>query len=264
MDGLTNTMELTNITETNKHLIEIYSKLRENAFSSDNSFIADSPKVINLLLDEDIEVKSILATKEYYEQYFELIESKKIPLLFVATKEQMKEIVGHKIHHNAMLHGIRPKQTELDKLNNQIIMLDNITSAENVGSIARSSVALGVNSYLLPKESPHPYTRRTVRVSMGYIGKMNFHIYDDIFKTIERLKSLGYRILAGEVTEDSTPLKKLKTPEKWVLLMGHEGNGISKEILDVCDEVVTIEMAKGVKSFNVGVASSLIMYRLQN
>ena len=263
--GWTNTlMILTNITEDNKNLIDIYHQLRENAFVSDGSFIADSPKVINLLLNQGIEIKSILATKEYYEKYSELIETKEIPTLFIATKEQMQSIVGHKIHHNAMMHGIRPKQTSLNKLDKQIIMLDNITSTENVGSIARSAVALGVNSYLLPKESPSPYARRSLRVSMGHIGMMKFHIYDNIFETIKELKSYGYKILAAEVTQDSTPLSKLKTPDKWVLLMGHEGKGISSEVLEICNEVVTIEMVQGVKSFNVGVASSIIMYKLQN
>ena len=44
--------------------------------------------------------------------------------------------------------------------------------------------------------------------------------------------------------------------------MGHEGSGISQEILDICDEVVTIEMIEGIKSFNVGVAASIMMYQL--
>ena len=74
---------------------------------------------------------------------------------------------------------------------------------------------------------------------------------------------MGYKIFAAEITEDSTPLMQVKIPEKWVLLMGHEGYGISKEILEVCDEVVHIEMQEGVKSFNVGVAASLLMYRFK-
>ena len=46
--------------------------------------------------------------------------------------------------------------------------------------------------------------------------------------------------------------------------MGHENKGIAKEILDVCDEVVTIEMEKGIKSFNVGVAASIMMYQFKH
>jgi tRNA G18 (ribose-2'-O)-methylase SpoU len=243
--------------------LEIYQTLRDKALGSDNSFIADSPKVVNLLLKTDIEVKSILATREYYEEFAELISSKEVEKKYIASKEEMQKIVGHKIHHNCMMHGIRPKLAELNELGDEIIMLDSITSSENVGSIARSAAALGIDSYLLPSISPHPFNRRALRVSMGHASFLKTHIYDDIFKTIDELKFNGYKVFAAEVTNNSTPLASVKIPQKWVLLMGHEGKGIDEEILKVCDEVATIEMMDGIKSFNVAVAASIMMYRFK-
>jgi len=257
-------MELIRVENIDIKELEVYHKIRDNAFDSDNSFIADSPKVVNLLLESDVEVRSLLATPEYYEEFLKLVESKDIAKLYVTTKDEMKNIVGHKIHHNCMMHGIRPEQTPLDKLDDNIIMLDNITSTENIGSIARSAAGLGVGSYLLPSSGGHPYGRRALRVSMGYISRLKTYIYDDIFLTIQTLKDNGYRIYAAEVTKDSTPLMELRVAKKWVLIMGHEGKGIAKEILDVCDEVVTIEMSSDVKSFNVGVAASIMMYQFKN
>ena len=244
--------------------LNIYHQLRDNAFTSDNSFIADSPKVVNLLLETDITVKSILATQEYYDTNAHLIKDKNIPKLFVASKALMQEIVGHTLHHNVMMHAIRPAPTPLQSLGDHIIMLDEISSTQNIGAIARSAAALGVDSYLLPHQGPHPYARRAVRVSMGHIGLMQYHLYEDIFETIKEFKSLGYRVYAAEVTENSTPLSQLKVTDKWVLLMGHEGKGIAKDILDVCDEVVTIEMEEGIKSFNVSVAASIMMYQFKH
>ncbi len=244
--------------------LSIYKSLRENAFSADNSFIADSPKVVNKLLEGAVEVKSILATSEYYEEFEELLLQKKIPTLYLATKEMMQNIVGHKIHHNVMMHAIRPKENTLETLGEQIIMLDEITSTQNIGSIARSAAALGVDSYVVPKQGPHPYARRAMRVSMGYTGKLKIHTYDDIITTIQTLQTLGYHVFAAEVTEDATMLSQVEVPQKWILLMGHEGKGISQDILNVCDEVVSIEMQEGVKSFNVAVAASIMMYQFKN
>jgi len=257
-------MNLIKIENFNIPYLEIYSQLRDNNFTEDNSFIADSPKVVNILLQTDLEVKSILATAEYYEEFEELIEKKNIPFLYVATKELMQTIVGHKIHHNCMMHGTRPSISALDELDKNIIMLDSITSSENIGSIARSAAALGVSSYLVPSQSPHPYGRRALRVSMGYVSRLSIHIYDDIFSTINALKENGYKIYAAEVTENSVLLSDVKISKKWVLLMGHEGKGLSSEVLSVCDEVVQIEMASDIKSFNVGVASSILMYQFKN
>ena len=257
-------MKLIKIDDSNRGELEIYHKLRENAFTEDNSFVADSPKVVNILLQTDIHVKSILATQEYYEEFRELISKKNVSKLFVIDKKEMQEIIGHKIHHNCMMHGIRPKETLLENLDDNIIMLDEITSTENVGSIARSAAALGVNSYLLPRNAPHPYSRRALRVSMGHTAKLRVHVYDDIFSTLNTLKANGYKIFGAEVTESSTPLMDVKVPKKWVVLMGHEGKGLSREVIEMCDEVVEIEMMDDIRSFNVGVAASILMYQFKN
>ncbi len=244
--------------------LKIYQQLRDNAFREDNSFIADSPKVVNTLLSTDIEVKSLLATREYYKEFEELIASKNIPTLFVADKQEMQKIVGHKIHHNCMMHGIRPEETPLSQLDDKIIMLDVISSTENIGSIARSAAALGVHSYLLPEQAPHPYGRRALRVSMGHVSKLKINIYHDIFETIANLQANGYTVFGAEVNEKSLALSEVKVPKKWVLLMGHEGKGLSKEVQNACDKLVQIEMMPDIKSFNVGVAASILMYNFIN
>jgi tRNA G18 (ribose-2'-O)-methylase SpoU len=257
-------MNLIEITDLTTPSLEIYRQLRDKTFSADNSFIADSPKVVNILLETSIEVKSLLATQEYYEEFKELIMQKEIPQLFVADKKVMESIVGHKIHHNCMMHGIRPQESPLDKLGDQIIMLDEISSTENIGSIARSAAALGVDSYLLPKQGPHPFNRRALRVSMGLASRLKINQYDDIFVTLKTLRDKGYKIFAAEVTADATPLSEVKVHDKWVLLMGHEGKGLSQEVLNACDEAVQIEMEENIKSFNVGVAASIMMYHFKN
>ena len=259
-----NSMTLIEITNLDIPSLQIYRQLRDNAVTKDNSFIADSPKVVSMLLKTDIEVRSILATQKFYHEYKALIESKNIPLLYVADKTIMKEIVGHNIHHGVMMHGIRPKQTPIEEMGDHIIMLENITKNENVGAIARSAAALEVDSLIISEKNPHPFGRKALRVSMGYVSQLKIETYHDIHSTLETLKSLGYKIFAAEVTKDATPLQEVNIPKKWVLLMGDEHAGISEEILEVCDETVMIEISPMVKSFNVAVASSLMMYHFKN
>ena len=244
--------------------LQIYHQFREHAFRKDGSFVADSPKVVNLLLEESIQVKSILATQEYYDKYQSRISQHPDAILYLASKEQMQNIVGHKIHHNVMMHGLRPAETPLDKLGNNIIMLDEISSTQNIGAIARSAAAIGIDAYLVPTHGPHPYSRRALRVSMGHVSMLDIHCYENIIDTILTLKSYGYRIYAAEVALDSTALSEVKVSDKWVILMGHEGTGLTEEIMALCDEIVTIEMIEGIKSFNVGIAASLMMYTFKH
>jgi len=257
-------MNFTHINNIDEPQLQIYHQFREHAFKADGSFVADSPKVVNLLIEENIEVHSILATQEYYDTHAHLLRNLDNSTFFVASKEQMQNLVGHKIHHNVMMHGIRPKETPLDNLGDNILMLDEISSTQNIGAIARSAAAIGIDSYLVPSYGPHPYSRRALRVSMGHIAMLKTHVYSNMEETVKTLKANGYRIYAAEVTEDSTPLASVKVTDKWVLLMGHEGHGLSEEILALCDEVVTIEMMEGVKSFNVGIAASIMMYQFKH
>ena len=257
-------MNFIEINDINIPELHIYHQFREHAFTADESFVADSPKVVNLLLETNITVRSILATQEYYDSYLHLLEKHQDAKFYIASKSLMQDIVGHKIHHNVMMHGKRPEQSALNDLGDNIIMLDEISSTQNIGSIARSAAAMGIDSYLLPTYGPHPWSRRALRVSMGHVAMLKTHLYTDIKETIKTLKENGYRIYAAEVTEDSTPLDSVKVTQKWVLLMGHEGSGLSDEVLELCDEVVTIEMEEGVKSFNVGVAASIMMYQFKH
>lgn len=256
-------MKLTPVTQLDSPELQIYRTLRDNQTTQDNSFIADSPKVVNMLLKTPIVVQSILATQAYYEEHQAFLEKREIPTLYVAPKAIIETIVGHTIHHNVMMHGIRPPHKNLDALGDHIIMLDELSKSDNIGAIARSAAALGIDALIAPSYGPHPYGRRSLRVSMGHISKLDLYLYDDISMTLSRLKERGYRIFAAEVTPDSTPLSKITVKGKWVLLMGHEEKGISKEMLDLCDETVMIEMEPHIKSFNVAVAASILMYQFK-
>jgi len=99
---------------------------------------------------------------------------------------------------------------------------------------------------------------------MGHASRLKIHRYDDIKETLKILKTQGYSIYAAEITKDSIPLSRITVTQKWVLLMGHEGNGLSDDILELCDTVVHIEMEENVKSFNVAVAASIIIYNFKH
>ena len=130
-------MNLIEITDLDSQELGVYKSLRDNILGKDGSFIGDSPKVVDLIIKSGLEIRSILATKEFYETREELL-SKREGKFFVASKELLEKIVGHKIHHNAMICGVRPKEKLLDELGDKIVLIDEISSTENIGSICRS------------------------------------------------------------------------------------------------------------------------------
>ncbi|WP_456457415.1 TrmH family RNA methyltransferase [Nitratifractor sp.] len=241
-----------------------YRTLRGNLFDADGSFVADSPRVVDQLLGSGLEFLSLLCTSEYLETRRSLIEAAGVPRVYLGERKLLEAIVGHRIHHNVMAHLRRPSSVLLEKLPDRVLMLSRLNNMENVGAIARSAAALGVRGYAVPAAGPHPYGRRAIRVSTGHITRLVTHIYEDPLETIRAFKTRGYRILAAEVTEEAVPLADFSpVPEKWVLILGNEEEGVPEEILNEADTVLQIEMEPDVKSFNVAMAASIMMYRLQ-
>ena len=89
-------MDLIEVDNFDLESLQVYRHLRDNVVTADNSFIADSPKVVNLLIDSGAHVKSILATNEFYLNEEERLSKLKEVTFYVATKATMKKITGGK------------------------------------------------------------------------------------------------------------------------------------------------------------------------
>ena len=258
-------MTLIPITSLDLPQLQPYRTLRGNLFDKDNSFIADSPRVVLMLLKRGIRPKSLLATEAFYaENRATIVQYASDVPCYVGSKEILGQIVGRNVHHHVMMHAYRPESVPLEALGDRIVLTERLSNMENVGAIARSAAALGVDAYAVPSRSPHPYGRRAVRVSTGHVSRLQVHLYDEIVPTLEALKRRGYHIYAAEATLEALPLSSIRdVPQKWVLVVVNEEEGVLPETLSVCDEVVQIEMEPEIKSFNVAVATSIVLHWLR-
>lgn len=152
------------------------------------------------------------------------------------------------------------KYSEDNIIGDKILMLDNLQDPGNVGTIIRSSLAFNVDTIVLSNNCVDLYNSKVLRAAQG----MNFHINivrEDLKKCIDKLKNEGYIIYTTDV-KNGKELKKIKTYDKYVIIMGNEGNGVSKEISDLSDEKIYINMNNKCESLNVSVATSIILYEL--
>ncbi len=244
--------------------LQVYRTLRGNLFERDGSFVADSPRVVGQLLESGLKFKSLLCTPEYFEAEKERILAAKVPTVYLGDRHLLEQVVGHRIHHNVMAHLLRPPNVSLEELPDQIVMLMPLNNMENVGAIARSAAGLGVGGYAVPVAGPHPYGRRAIRVSTGHVTRLRVHCYDDPLQTIQRLRELGYTILAAELSPDAVALAEYSPiPQRWALILGNEEEGVPPAILKKVDATLQIEIESDVKSFNVAMAASIALYRLQ-
>ena len=151
-----------------------------------------------------------------------------------------------------------------------VIVLDNIRSVHNVGSIFRTADAAGVRMIYLCGFTPQPIDRfgraraDFAKVSLGAEKTVKWKHFENITDVLKKLKEKDFTIIAIEQAENSVDYKKVKVSEKTAFVFGNEPSGISKEVLDKCDVVVEISMKGEKESLNVSVSAGIALFRILN
>lgn len=147
--------------------------------------------------------------------------------------------------------------------NTNILFLDGIQDAGNMGTILRSARAFGFNTVIINKGSIDIYNSKVIRASMGNIFSLHILQLEDEGKEIlMALKQKGYTVYET-VLGNASSIYDIKYNDKKVIVVGNEANGISGEILEVSDENIFIPMLNNTESLNVGVATSIVMADVQ-
>lgn len=145
------------------------------------------------------------------------------------------------------------------------VLLDNIRSGWNVGSILRSADGFGFDHAYLCGISPTPRNEAVTKTSLGAEDFVTWSEHKNAVELVEKLKQEGWKIYALEETKKATDIRKLKSKskEKAVLILGSEVTGVDPSLLALADEVITIPMRGGKRSFNVSVAFAVAAYALR-
>lgn len=175
---------------------------------------------------------------------------------YVVTESVMKKVSSLDSIPNII--GVCKMKKE-NSLGNKLLILDNIQDPGNLGTIIRSAVAFNISTIVLSNDTVDLYNSKVIRATEGMIFNINI-ITKDLFSFIPCIKD-EYKIYGTNVV-NGTLLKNVKKVEKYAIIMGNEGNGVKKEIQDMCDENIYIEMNSNCESLNVGVATSIILYEL--
>lgn len=141
----------------------------------------------------------------------------------------------------------------------RLLFLSDVRDPGNLGTVMRSSAALGVTRILL-SGCADVYNPKTVRASMGALFRMPLSLVEEPAQMIRALQGEGRRVLAAALSGDALTLGHYRTDPSDVPVIGNEGHGLSSEILSAVDNFVKIPMAPGTESLNAAVASAVILW----
>jgi len=151
-----------------------------------------------------------------------------------------------------------------------IIILDNVRSLNNIGSIFRTCDAFRINRLILCGISTPPPHRDIHKTALGAELSVDWEYFESTTDAVRTWKDKGYAIVALEQTDTSLPLqhfqpvKPLQLSQPLALIFGHEIRGVSQEVIDLCDLAVEIPQYGTKHSLNVAVSVGIVLWHVLN
>lgn len=259
------------ITDINDPRTAVFTSLTEaqlrNRLNPDEGLlIAESPKVINVALDAGYTPVAMLCEEKHITGDAAGIIARAPEMkVYTGARETLASITGYKLTRGvlcAMRRKTLPSVDTICRDARRVVVIDGVTDTTNIGAIFRSAAALGIDGVLLTRTSCDPLNRRSIRVSMGSVFLVPWTWIDD---PVGDLREAGFTTAAMALTDNSAPIddKELNAVEKLAVIMGTEGDGLAKTVIEGADYVARIPMAHGVDSLNVAAAAAVAFWQLR-
>ena len=263
-----------------------YRSLRERSLRDEGLFITEGALLAERLLASRFPIESLLVSEgaQNSQARFLDLAQDRAPV-YVAKPALLRQIVGFDFHRGVLALGRRlPFPNAIDLVESltqsltdaagssarlRLVACPSTETSENLGLIVRSARAFGVHGLLLG-EGADPLSRRCLRQSMGSALFLPMARSARLLEELRELRrSLGLRLVAavangvgGSSSGGVTELSKFVWPERAVLAVGHEFDGLDQSWLESCDDRVTIPVAPECDSLNVAVATGVLLHHM--
>ena len=162
------------------------------------------------------------------------------------------------------LQRLSKEDFRLSKKSPVVVVLENVRSMNNVGSIFRTSDAFLIEKICLCGFTPKPPHREINKTALGATESVAWTGYDDVVDAITELKESGYKIYAVEQVHDSILLQDFHVApgEKIALVFGNEAEGVSESLISQCNGSIEIPQFGSKHSFNISVAAGIVLWEI--
>lgn len=239
------------ITSINNEYIKEISKLNEKKYrDKSNKYLIEGLHLVTEALKYDI-IDTIIIREDFsYETDIKHI---------IVSNEVMKKLSDNPSIPKIMAIVYKKESTISG---NKILLLDRLQDPGNLGTIIRSAVAFNFDTIILSNDTVDLYNSKVLRSTQGMLFNINI-LRQDLTSVINELKKNNYTIYGTKV-DNGNDVKEINNTNKFALIIGNEGTGISDNILKQCDKYLYIKMNTNCESLNAGVAASILMYEMGN
>jgi tRNA G18 (ribose-2'-O)-methylase SpoU len=263
------------VTRIDDPRLEPYRLMREReSLHKSGLFIAESRRAVERLFTRShFTVKSVFVTETVYCAMEHILTRHNSDIaIYLGTRELMNQVGGFNIHHGCLAAVSRGKALEIADLiadssgSSLVVMAENVSDPDNIGALFRNGHAFGCTAIVLSAGSADPLYGKAIRVSLGTSLVLPFAIASDWPEpTFSSIKKAGYSIVALTPQAPAVPISSSlvkQVGKRIALLVGAEGEGLSRDALERADFRVRIPMANEVDSINVATATAIALHAL--
>ncbi len=256
------------ITSNNNPLIkEVKALSRRKDRWIRKEYIIEGTKPIKEAVYEKAEIISIFYSKKLLERKEgeELFNYLKGKCKVIELEDSLFQTISSMENSQGIFAVLRFKESNLYNIrpDKPYIYLDEIQDPGNMGTIIRSADAFSMGGLILSKGCVDPYNPKVVRASMGSIFRVDLIFNEDLEKGLCLLKEKARRLVVTSL-EKSIDISEFTFLKDDIIVIGNEGRGVSKPLLELADSIIKIPMKGMAESLNAGVASSIIMYEISH
>ena len=190
----------------------------------------------------------------------ELLKSIQAPIIYVDKNKLDKMVDG--VHQGIVLKIADYEYKDISSLKNEtVVILDHLEDPHNLGAIIRTCEAAGITDIILPKDRSVQVNSTVMKTSAGCLDKVNLYQVTNLVQTINHLKKQGFWIIGTDM--NGTDYKKIDYQGKIAIIIGNEGNGMSRLVKESCDFIASIPMYGKVNSLNASVAAGIVLFEVR-
>jgi tRNA G18 (ribose-2'-O)-methylase SpoU len=224
-------------------------------------FITEGFTAIERLLASEHTVRSIAALPARLPRVLQLVGDRDITI-YEVERDVLATVAGFDLHRGVVASADRPTQPELtDVLRSatRLVVLEGLNDPENLGAIARTARAFGVDALVLDSTCADPWARRTIRVSMGQILSLPILRSTDWSADLAQIQAADFDLVALTPTPDAVSIHTWRPSARVALLLGAEGPGLTPATQQRASVRVRIPISPDVDSLNVGHAAAIAL-----
>lgn len=247
--------------KTIKHIISLQQRKYRQKFGE---YMVEGIRAVTDIGKKDC-LRSILIRESKRSELEPLVEKGLTVSSVYVVQDPIFDKIEHSVNGQGILGIAKKCVNDLHSLiveDGLYVALDGVQDPGNLGTIIRTAVAAGAKGIFLLKGTVDPYNEKCVRSTMSAL--CNIPIFEDVTLS-EFYDFIKDNTIKTYVTslENAKPYHTILYPKRTMVILGNEGNGVSREIIEMCDQAITIPMYGDIESLNVSIAAALCMYKVR-